>query len=626
MAGPSDIDQLIDHLRSCLVLISGAGTGSGFLIAPDTILTCAHVAGGPGRPVTITWHGQPLPGVVKWGSEPGGGRGITPYPDLAVVEVKLPEGSRQPVVWLDDHRPASSAEFVAVGHAEVFGTSPERNSGRYTHGGEYAEMIRLAGDTVESGMSGGPVLNLETGGVCGITKAARQKGQPAGGVAVLIRALRLIMPPDEYRDLRRRHEAHHRCNRAWFRLAGNGVSESRGEWHLRELLGLLPPIGHAEHLADFRAVIGDPGAEVPHPLLDHGDVVAELAGRAGPADRLPPVLAYALLRARSAGDPLAEQIGQWASMAAHTPEDWERVQAARSGPATTPPVAGLPSVLVYVRPLGSNRQRYRCEIWKHDGTTVTALDTGGPDRSADELRTHLREHLPRWARRGTAGDRPPMIELVLPEDLLDEAVEQWPRRGRHVVSVLGVNNPVVVRALERFELDPDDPDDEEMLASWQERWDRLAGRRIGIGPATVMTVDCQEQRDESALFAEIALDPGLSTMILPDTPQRRAELRRVLGVGLESGIPIMVWRRNGCGGGAGVAHDECAGFQLGEAVSGALLGVRRNDVPEQILQMRQQAAAKKGPDCGNDVVLFWDDPGRRLNWALMTPPRRDAGG
>ncbi|GAA2892871.1 hypothetical protein Acy02nite_40210 [Actinoplanes cyaneus] len=624
MSGPTVVDQLTDHLRKCLVLISEPVGGSGFFIAPNMIVTCAHVAGGPGSRVTVRWRGQELRGLVRWGSAPGPGHEISPYPDVAVVEVELPEGSQQPVVWLDDHRPASSADFVALGHADVFGRSPERTTGRYTHGGEYAKMIRLVGDTVESGMSGGPVLNIETGGICGITKAARQVGQMSGGVAVLIRALRLIMPAEAYRALRRGHEAHHRRNHAWFRAAGNGTIEVRRESHLRELLAQLPPMGDDEYLADYRRVAGDPAAEPSHPLLDHGDVVAELAELARPSDGLPPVMAYTMLRARSARDSLAEQLVQWAMMTAQTSEDWERVQVTRSGAATAP-AAGLSSVLVHVRPLGSNQQRYRCEIWKHDGVAVAALDLGGPDFSAGELWAHLREHLPRLARR-TSGARAPMIELVLPIELLDEAVEHWPRPGRRTVSVLGLNNPVVVRAVERFELDPAEPDDEEVLANWQERWDALAGELIGVDAPTLKTVACEDRLDKEKLQAEIAQNRSLGTLVLPDTPQRWARLRTALDIGLDSGIPIMLWRRKGCGGETGVDHTGCAGSELGEAVARALLGVRRDDVPEQILQMRQLAAAEKGPECGNDVVLFWDDPGRRVNRALMTPPRGDAGG
>jgi hypothetical protein len=88
----------------------------------------------------------------------------------------------------------------------------------------------------------------------------------------------------------------------------------------------------------------------------------------------------------------------------------------------------------------------------------------------------------------------------------------------------------------------------------------------------------------------------------------------------------MVWRRRGCTGGGDVDHDTCAGAELASAVRGALAGSGRDDVPEHIMRLRNQAAALGHPECGNDLVLFWDDPGRRLTRSPMTSPRENAGG
>jgi hypothetical protein len=625
--GSPVINHLTEHLKRCLVLLSGLDRGSGFFVAPNTIATCAHVAGPAGAEVAVEWQGRSLTGVVRWASPPGARGQLTPYPDVALVDVDLPDGSHRSV-WLDDHRARPNTALVAAGHAKVYSGAPEPVTGWYTHRGEYAEMIRLTDDAIEPGMSGGPVLNTVTGGVCGITKAARLKGQPAaGGVAVPVRALRQIMTAEPYRELRRRQEDHHRRNRSWLLLAGRlplepGTIAGWAERELRLILGLLPPAGHDELLADYRAIAGDRAVAVRHRLHDHGDVVAELAGLPPADDPFPDVLAYALHRARSAEPRFAAQLTQWALMAAPSPDERELVQARLS--ANGPDRASrMPSVLVYVRPSGPDRQRYRCEIWRHDGDDLTPVETEGPDRSAPELREHLRDRLPGLIRRGQAGGRTPMIELVLPADLLDEQVERWPRTGRNPWPLIGQKNPVVVRDLERFELDPAEEEDEEILGNWQARWDALAGQRIG--PA-VLKVDCDEQRDETALYAELELHTVLGAVVLPDTPQQRTPLRTVLDVGLYTGIPIMVWRRSGCAGGDGVDHDDCAGARLAAAVREALSGSGRDDVPEQIMRLRNQAAAGGDPECGNDLVLFWDDPGRRLRRSPMTSPRGDARG
>jgi hypothetical protein len=626
MSRPAVVTYLIEHLKKCLVLIDGLNKGSGFFIAPNTIATCAHVAGPAGAAVTVVLGERELPGVVRWASAPDRENRVTPYPDVAIVEVDLPVGAHHSVL-LDDHRPASNTELVAAGHSRAVTGSFAPLTTFYTHRGEHAEFIRLTDDVVAPGMSGGPVLNTVTGGVCGITKAASQRGQPAaGGFAVPVRALREVMPAEPYRVLRREHDGFHSANRTWTNLADQLVDDDPAvvpgwaERELRRILGMLPPTGHDEHHDDYLAIARDRAVTVRHRLHDHGDVVAELAGLAPPDDRFPHVLAYALHRSRSAGDGIADRLTQWALMAARTPEDRELVRS-RSDTTAPPTAPVLTSVLVHVQPSGANRQRFRCEIWRHDGVSVTPLDIEGPDRSVAELRTHLRDTLPGLIR-VRAGEKAPMIELVLPIDLLDEEVERWSRSGRRPGSLIGQRNPVVVRELERFELDPGEPEDEEILAGWQARWDALAGRSLG---ATVLKVDCDEGRDETALYSELELHTVLGAMVLPDTPQRRSALRTVLEVGLWSGIPIMVWRRAGCAGENGAGHDDCAGAELAAAVTAVLADAGRDDVPERIMRLRNQAGARRS-ECGDDIVLYWDDPRRRLSRSPMTTPREGAGG
>jgi hypothetical protein len=631
MSRPAVVNHLVDHLTKCLVLIDGLQKGSGFFIAPNTIATCAHVAGPGGAAVTVVFREREWPGVVRWASAPDRRERITPYPDVAIVEVDLPVGSHHSVL-LDDHRAASDTELVAAGHSSAATGSLAPLTTSYTHRGEHAEFIRLTDDVVAPGMSGGPVLNTVTGGVCGITKAASRTGQPAaGGFAVPVRALREVIPAEPYRVLRRMHDGFHSANRTWTNLADElpdedpAVVPGWAERELRRILGTLPAAGHDEHLDDYRTIAGDPGATVRPPLHDHGDVVAELAGLSPPEDRFPRVLAYALHRSRTAGTTIADRLTRWAVMAARTPENRERVRARSHAavPAPDPaPAPALTSVLVHVQPSGPNQQRYRCEIWRHDGVGITPLDVEGPDRSVDELHIHLRDTLPDLIR-VQDGEKAPMIELVLPFGLLDEAVERWPRSSRRRGSLIGQRNPVVVRELERFELAPDNEDDREVLATWQARWDALAAGPVG---AAVLKVDCDEKRDDTALYAELELHPVLGALVLPDTPQRRPELRTVLDVGIWSGLPIMAWRRDGCAGEADVAHDNCAGALLAAAVTEALADAGRDDVPDRIMRLRNEAGAKGHPECGNDIVLFWDDPRRRLRRSPMTPPREGAGG
>lgn len=627
------MEHLTRLLEDCLVQVRGHTDGSGFFVAPGRVATCAHVAGAVGDQVTVDWQGTALPGVVRSASALGG-RGIEPYPDMAVVEVVAPADGH-PCVWLDDHRPRMSAKLLVVGHARAYGPDAGQASGWFTHGGAYEDMIRLIGDEVEPGMSGAPVLNAETGGVCAITKAARRQRQAAGGVAVPVRALRRIMKPEPYRRLRAEHDAYHRRNRHWIGLAdeippGPGMIDRSAERELRAILATLPAAAHEDHLADYRAVAGVLARPPQHPLHDHGDVMTELAGLVPAEDEFPHVLAYAIHRSCGAADPAAAaELSLWARMTARTRRERDqvaaRLAAARTGAARTDSPAAevprMPSVMVRVRPAGANRRRYRCEMWRYEAADdITPVETDDRDRSVKELRDHLRDRLPGLVRRGARDERHPMIELVLPVELLDEDVEHWPRSpDRGVWPVLGQYNPVVVRELERFE--EEDPD---LLTAWRERWDAIEGREIG---GALAAVPCTERRKPAGLYSWLRIEPALGALMLPDSPKRPA-LRTVLEASLYSGIPIMVWRRSGCAGSPEAEHQDCPGAHLVEAVTTALAKAGRDDVPNRIMELRNRAHAGEGLDCGHDVVVLWDDPKRRLRPARMMPPtgERYAGG
>ncbi|MEU4621344.1 trypsin-like peptidase domain-containing protein [Actinoplanes sp. NPDC023801] len=623
---PDVIDDLTAHLRNSLVRVEGHTEGSGFFIAPNMIATCAHVAGARYDEIRVFRQGAELPAVVRWAS-PLGGR-VTDYPDLAVVEVSTPDDNRS-TVWLDDHVPRNDAKLLVAGHARVYGPSAARTSGWFTSGGDYDDMIRLTGDKVEPGMSGAPVLNATTGGVCAVTKATRHSGQSAGGVAVPVRALRMIMDPESYRRLRRDHDEHHRIDKQWLRLADQlpdrpDAIGRAAERLLRHIVHDLPAAEHYEHLADYRAIAGEYAPPVRHPLHDHGDVITELAGLISAADNFPHVLSYAIRLAIKAGSGslTGSRLETWARSAGQAIRAGDRVDdrlaSGRARVTAAAPARPEPrsSVLVYVRPVGRDQQRYRCEIWRDDSGGPEQIDPQSPDLDEEELWEHLRGRLPGLVRRDAAGY--PRIELVLPPNLLDADVEHWPRAGR-VSTELGQTSPVVVRDQERF-----DATDDEILGEWQDRWDAFADREIG---AALMRVRCAEHRADKELFSTFHLAPDLGALVLPDSPRNRSEITAVLDIALYCGFPIVVWRRRGCAGGD-EDHRECAGARLADAVTAALTRSRREDVPDQIMRMRNQALSDGSPECGRDIVVLWDDPGRRLGRELLRTPtkgRHDGG-
>src|SRR5262245_51239649 len=111
MAAYTKMARLLDE---CVVWVCEchARGGTGFLVAPGLVLTCAHVVGvdaDDGKAVVsdveIVWQGTTYPGTVLRAvpdKDPGDGR--WGFPDLALIEVKrLPGG--HPYVPLGDDLP-----------------------------------------------------------------------------------------------------------------------------------------------------------------------------------------------------------------------------------------------------------------------------------------------------------------------------------------------------------------------------------------------------------------------------------------------------------------------------------------------------------------------------------------
>ncbi len=669
--------QAIDHLaalvRGCLVQVnradSAAESGSGFFIAPGTVLTCAHVAGAAGSPVTVHWRDRggdvmheverddkgiverddkgiverAVEGVVRWASPLETSEWLAPYPDLAIVALARVPGAH-PLVWLDDHLPSLSANLVVTGYGEVPGQGLGPSSGWYTHGGGQDRMIRLIGDEVTPGMSGAPVLNAQTGGVCAVTKATRQQGTPWGGYAVPIRGIRTILNHREYRRLRGAHDDHHRRNRHWIDLA-DGLRESPGDplksralstepsdsgvgrRSERELLAILADLPEAEdpneHRNAYLRVAGPLAGELRHPLHDRVDVVTELADLVPPLHGFPHVLGYAVDLARAtAGTAVGERLRLWIGAAASPlglSEQAEHRLTDEGQPVA--PQDATPSIMVSIRPAGHDRTRYRCMIWRcTGGSEIVPIGEDGQvtgDGRAEPLETirqRLQARLPDLVRATAGGRHRAMIELIVPPELMDEGVDHWlARPGRSPWSTLGRTHPVVVRELERFD------EDDTVLWSWRERWNALHDRDVG---ATLHGVSCQDRRDHESVQGWLELDVTRAALVLPCSPNHPPALV-ALEVGLEAGVPVMIWRRDGCTGDPGVSHDDCAGQRLMTTVQAELRGAYRHDVPERVRALRNAAATLKEEDpehCGREIVVLWDDPERRPPRRPMVPP------
>ncbi|MEU5279240.1 trypsin-like peptidase domain-containing protein [Streptomyces asoensis] len=250
----------------------GTFLGSGFFVAPNWVLTCAHVAcGGEGGEVAVVYETAPgrgtssAPGRVvatlpdltdrtgrsdpgdprrpddragrgRWadGTEPAGRTawgppaadrlpaGNWPAPDLALVQLTEP---------VDDHECVYVSERPAAyyGEGRVLYAGWTENEGRLqvmdgtltvqgTIGGWSSDVqMRLGDNDLPYGVSGGPVIDPERGEVIGVLKA-RSDHRP-GGTSTGIEQLRTLRVPAEavraehgdlYQAVFHAHDRYHR--------------------------------------------------------------------------------------------------------------------------------------------------------------------------------------------------------------------------------------------------------------------------------------------------------------------------------------------------------------------------------------------------------------------------------
>lgn len=202
----SGVSGIFDWVRGATVVITAEDDdgvrqpiGSGFFVAPGWVLSCAHVVA-PARKPQVRWHGHDLdPITVKYDPEQAAPDGRFAFPDTAVLHLPVPEPEPPCVpISMDPPVPTHRAwvrgiSTIRTGRLEDFASllvladaAPEDAPG----------LFRLQGGQLGRGMSGGPVLDVDTYEVCGITKAIQDEQSQLGGWAIPIaNALAIVDEP-----------------------------------------------------------------------------------------------------------------------------------------------------------------------------------------------------------------------------------------------------------------------------------------------------------------------------------------------------------------------------------------------------------------------------------------------
>lgn len=202
--------QLNELLRCCTVKVAipgQGGWGTGFFVAPDLILTCAHVVkAASANSVTVFYpeQKQSYPAILE------------PLPEaneqVDLVLLKLQDSIlSHPCVYLDEAI-ALNDRLYSYGYPDDFseGAFTTFESEALTGGNSF---IKFKAGQVRPGMSGSPLLNQSTGKVCGIVKFTRDRSIALGGGAI---PTRVVL--EQFPQLRALQQQFHQGDRRWSSL------------------------------------------------------------------------------------------------------------------------------------------------------------------------------------------------------------------------------------------------------------------------------------------------------------------------------------------------------------------------------------------------------------------------
>jgi hypothetical protein len=192
---------LEDLLQDCTVRVSvdGEARGSGFFVAPGLVLTCFHVVE-EGKNIEISRRGQ---------SQEARLAEALPDPDLALLAVAA---SDHPCVLLcGKARPHSKLYSYGYPRWDGEGTGLAYITGGPA--GPQSERLTFQDGRVDYGMSGAPLLDLESGSVCGIIQFSLKPASNLGGQALQAEAVLQALPA-----LAQAQQNFHRQDARWLRV------------------------------------------------------------------------------------------------------------------------------------------------------------------------------------------------------------------------------------------------------------------------------------------------------------------------------------------------------------------------------------------------------------------------
>lgn len=192
IAGLNDYQRqrLAEVLRKCAVQIrAGTTTGTGFFIEPRQVMTSRHVVAAAIAPRTaaisvtgiLSGSDQPRSVAATVADIPSGDG-----PDIAILSIA--EGTADSCVILDACEISGGTELMSGGFPAKAALPYQGQlftAGLLAEGKDQARQLRILGDMVIDGMSGSPLVSLQSGLVVGIVGMTKSSGAIAGGFSTM---------------------------------------------------------------------------------------------------------------------------------------------------------------------------------------------------------------------------------------------------------------------------------------------------------------------------------------------------------------------------------------------------------------------------------------------------------
>jgi len=190
MIKPHSSSRFNEELSRCTVRIkasnsAGTGFGTGFFVAPQHILTCAHVVGSASK-IEVEWCGNNYEAAIKH-LAPNPVPMDDVYPDLAMLQVSQLSSVEHPIVALDEDLRINDRLYT-FGYSDFqpngVGTTAELEGDAWYGSSRDTALLKFKGGQFRPGLSGSPLLNIRTERVCGILKRTRGKDSALGGEGI----------------------------------------------------------------------------------------------------------------------------------------------------------------------------------------------------------------------------------------------------------------------------------------------------------------------------------------------------------------------------------------------------------------------------------------------------------